>query len=136
MMERRRARQIALEILYQIEVGGVNADEALANRQRNTPTPDFSFRIIKGVTESLEAIDSTINECAEHWTVDRMPIIDRNIIRMAVYEMLKEGDIPFSVSINEAVEIAKKYGTEDSGKFVNGVVAKIAVKLRSIRKQR
>lgn len=136
MMERRRARQIALEILYQIEVGGIGADEALAEGQRRKPLPEFSYRIVRGITDNSSAIDSLINKSSENWTIDRMPVIDRNIIRIAVYEMMKEEDIPFSVSINEAVELAKKYGTDESSKFVNGVVAKIALELRTLRKRK
>lgn len=138
MLNRHRARQTALEILYQIEIGDVSADEALALRQweRRRPIDDLTFRIVKGVTSKKESIDRLIAESTEHWKLERLSVIDKNILRIGIYEMLAEKDIPFSVSINEAVEIAKKYGTEDSGKFVNGVIGRIAQDLREKLKKR
>lgn len=138
MIDRRRARQMALEILYQIEIGGTNADEVLALRQweRRQPIPDFAFRIVKGVSENKAAIDKFIEENTENWKLERLSVIDKNIIRMAIYEMIHEQDIPFSVSINESVELAKTFGTTDSSKFVNGVLGKIAQELRDKIKNR
>lgn len=132
MIDRHRARQMALEILYQIEVGGTNADEVLALRQweRRQPIPDFAFRIVKGVSDNKADIDKFIVQSTENWKLERLSVIDKNLIRMAIYEMTNEKDIPFSVSINESVELAKKFGTADSSKFVNGVLGKIAQDLR------
>lgn len=132
MIDRHRARQMALEILYQIEVGGTNADEVLALRQweRRQPIPDFAFRIVKGVSDNKSDIDKFIVQSTENWKLERLSVIDKNLIRMAIYEMTNEKDIPFSVSINESVELAKKFGTADSSKFVNGVLGKIAQDLR------
>jgi len=138
MMERRRARQIALQLLYQMEVRGMGVDEVLTTRQQihRQPLSDFAFRLVKGVERRREEIDRLIIDYSEHWEIDRMPIVDRNIVRICLYEMLEEEEIPFSVSINEAVELAKTYGGEDSGKFVNGLVARIAQQLRTLRKER
>lgn len=138
MIDRRRAREIALEILYQVEVGGSTADEVLALRQweRKQQIPDFTFRLVKGVSKNKTAIDRFIENSVENWKLERLSIIDKNIIRISIYEMIHEKDIPFSVSINESVELAKKFGTMDSGKFVNGVLGKIAQDIRGKLKQR
>lgn len=116
----------------------MGVDEVLSTRQQihRQPLPEFSFRLVKGVDRRREEIDRLIAAYSEHWDIDRMPIVDRNIIRLCVYEMLEEEDIPFSVSINEAVELAKTYGGEDSAKFVNGLVARIAQQLRTLRRER
>ena len=81
--------------------------------------------LIGGVLKNLSDLDSLIKKYVKNWEIDRMAVIDRNILRMAVYEMLYQDDIPPNVSINEAIELAKKYGDIDSGKFVNGVLDKI-----------
>jgi len=129
MLERRKARRIALEILYQTEITGNSLEQVLANRENIAQLPppsDFCFRIVEGVGKHKVEIDKMIETYADNWSVERMPILDRNIIRISLYEMLYEKDIPFSVSINEAVELAKAYGTEESSKFINGVLGKIA----------
>lgn len=132
MMERRRARRVALELLYQVEVRGATVDEILTSRQQvsRQTTPEFTFRIVRGVASNLTEIDKLIDRYADHWSIDRMPIIDRNVLRICVYEMMFESDVPVGVAINEAVELAKAYGTDDSSKFVNGLVARIAQELR------
>ncbi len=92
---------------------------------------EFALGVLAGVEMHGDQIDRTISEYADNWSLERMPIIDRNILRMCLYEMIYESEIPFSVSINEAVELAKTYGTEESSKFVNGVLGKIASDLQS-----
>ncbi len=129
MQVRRKARTIALEIIYQKEITKASLDEIMRNRNRageGEPPSDFSMKLINGVMSHQAEIDDLIEGYADNWALDRMPSLDRNIIRISLYEMLYEEDIPFSVSINEAVELAKIYGTEDSGKFVNGVLGRIA----------
>ncbi len=86
----------------------------------------FSFDIIKNTRQNISKIDDTIKQAAEHWALNRMAIIDRNILRAATYELLFRSDIPASVVINEAIEIAKKYSTEESAPFINGILDKIA----------
>ncbi len=83
---------------------------------------EFSEATVKGVIENLDSIDDTITKYAHHWRLDRMTAVDRNVMRIAVYELQYLNEVPPVVSINEAVEIAKLYGTEDSGKFVNGIL--------------
>ena len=94
----------------------------------------FADKLIRGVLQALPELDQKITECAENWDLRRMAAVDRNILRMAIYEMLHRDDIPPVVSINEAVDIAKKFSTQDSGKFVNGILDKIKGELtRSAR---
>src|SRR5213079_1198621 len=90
-----------------------------------TATRFFADKLIRGVIEHRNDIDERIKGHAEHWDLHRMAVVDRNVLRLAIYEMLYREDIPPVVSINEAVDIAKKFSTEDSGKFVNGILDKI-----------
>jgi N utilization substance protein B len=132
-VERRRARKAALEVLYEMEITSETVDQALEARERSgkKPLDEFALSVLAGVEMYGDQIDRTISEYADNWSLERMPIIDRNILRMCLYEMIYESEIPFSVSINEAVELAKTYGTEESSKFVNGVLGKIASDLQS-----
>jgi N utilization substance protein B len=86
---------------------------------------DFANSLVKGTYENLARIDGLISKYAEHWEIKRMAVIDRNILRMGIFELLYMDDIPPKVSINEAIELAKKYGDIDSGKFVNGILDKV-----------
>lgn len=86
---------------------------------------EFASLLCRGVFENLDAIDSTLNGCSENWKVSRMSIIDRNILRLSVYEMVFLSDIPVPVTINEAIEVAKEFGSETSAAFVNGILDKI-----------
>lgn len=127
MKKRREARVRALEILYQHEITGQSIDEIIkVKKSLGQPVDEFSLELIKGVEVHLKEIDTHIAYASDRWTLERMPAIDRNILRVATYEIFYEKEIPVSVSINEAIEIAKEYGTPDSGKFVNGVLGAIA----------
>ena len=129
MLERSRARRQALQILYQRDITGESVNRILVAGSYSVEDgePDEYCRaLVSGVEDRLPTIDSTIGEVSENWAVSRMPLVDRNILRLATYEICYCGDIPPSVSINEAVELAKTYGGEDSSKFVNGVLGKIA----------
>jgi N utilization substance protein B len=128
VLERRKARRAALEVLYQGDILQIPVKTILDGGMALRPDamPEFGMRLALGTAERQEEIDGLISTYADNWTIDRMPVVDRNILRMAVYEMLAESDIPASVTINEAVELAKVYGTEDSGKFVNGLLGRIA----------
>jgi len=86
----------------------------------------FAEEVVKGTFKHLQAINSAIEQSAENWSVDRMASVDRNVLRLAVYEILYRMDIPSSVTINEAIEVAKKFGTEESGSFVNGILDSVA----------
>jgi N utilization substance protein B len=128
-MERRKARHQALHILYQREITGEDVGQILGERtyQPEDGEPsDFCRDLVLGVQSRQGTIDSTIESISENWALSRMPFVDKNILRLAVYEILHMDDIPDSVSINEAVEMAKLYGGEDSSKFVNGVLGRLA----------
>jgi N utilization substance protein B len=126
---RRRAREIALQVLYQREFNQVETEEALAlfwnNFEVLKGALKFSERLIKGVEAHREDLDRIIEQHSSNWKVGRMTHVDRTILRIATYELLYCDDIPPKVTINEAIDIGKKYGSEDSGAFINGVLDKV-----------
>jgi N utilization substance protein B len=132
MLDRSRARRQALQILYQREVTCEPVARILAERSfvedeyaADEPS-DFARSLALGTERNIEEIDARIGDVSEHWVVSRMPLVDRNILRLAVFELLFVDEVPASVTINEAVELAKLYGGEDSSKFINGVLGRIA----------
>lgn len=129
-MIRREARKRALEVLYQNEITCQGLDETIEIFERvEKEVSDFTSKLVYGVAKNREDIDAKVDLAAARWTVERMPILDRNILRIAAFEIFHLEDIPISVSINEAVELAKLYGTPDSSKFINGVLGNIAKKI-------
>ena len=104
---------------------GIEFDE-VREYQPGDEVKAFAEEIIKGTYKHLAEINKLIHKCAKNWSLDRMAVVDRNVLRMAVYEILHRMDIPTSVTINEAIEIAKKFGTEESGSFVNGILDNVA----------
>jgi transcription antitermination protein NusB len=134
VLERRKARRAALELLYQSDILGIPVTRILAEDMflHQEPLPEFGAQLAVGVEARMDETDRLISLYADNWTLDRMPVVDRNILRLATYELLAEPDIPASVSINEAVELAKTYGTEDSGKFVNGLLGRIAEEIGAV----
>jgi N utilization substance protein B len=134
---RSAARELALNILYQTDAAGLPFSEALdtalefadlseldaKGRNNSEEARDYVKLISNGVKEHIEELDGIITKYALDWAVDRQPAVDRNILRIALYEMKYVDDVPPLVSIDEAVEMAKKFSTEDSGKFVNGILA-------------
>jgi len=131
MLERTRARRQALQILYQRDITGESVSHILAQKSYSLEDgePDeYCRELVAGVERYLTGLDETIGDVSENWAVSRMPLVDRNILRIATYEILYDAEVPPSVAINEAVELAKVYGGEDSSKFVNGVLGKIASK--------
>jgi N utilization substance protein B len=130
---RRRGREFALQVLYQIDVTHREGEEALDlfwdNFASDEEAREFCERLVRGVVECGDEINGLIETHAEHWKMSRMTRIDRNILRMAVYELVHCQDIPPKVTINEAVEIGKKFGSEDSGAFVNGILDRITQQL-------
>ncbi len=129
MQERSRARRQALQILYQRDITGESVGTILADKSYSIEDgePDeFCRQLVISVESRLDELDATIGEVSENWSVSRMPLVDRNILRLATFEIEHSEDVPASVSINEAVELAKVYGGEDSSKFVNGVLGRIA----------
>ena len=128
-LSRRTAREIALKALFQVDVGRILLDEAFAFAcEGETDQNDIAFarELASGVLAKKNEIDTALAAAAKGWPLSRMANIDRNILRIASYELFFRPDIPVSVAINEAVELAKKYGDDDSPKFVNGVLATIA----------
>lgn len=132
-MSRRLARETALKILFQVDVGRLSVDEALDNtREEFDPSDDvwrFAVELVRGTAAKLSEIDRLLTMFSKDWQVDRMANIDRNILRLAVYELLLVPDVPASVTVNEAVELAKRYGDADSAKFVNGILGNVVRQL-------
>lgn len=124
-MNRRTAREKAMQILFQFNMNDTSAEDAIHLFLEDEPSSLFLETIVQGVSENKEKIDDKIEEHLENWSLDRIAIVERTILRIAVYELLYEDEIPVSVSINEAVDIAKKFGDDMSGPFVNGVLSKI-----------
>ena len=130
MGNRRKARVLALQIIYQHDIGARPLDDILSSFWESQGLPPAEVRLFAedlaaGVRDHLEEIDALTGEYSSHWDLDRMAAVDRNILRLAVYELIYRGDIPPKVTINEFVEIAKKFSTGDSGSFVNGVLDRI-----------
>lgn len=128
--ERTYARRCALQVLYQCEIldkrSEAIASDGLYIAEEGVLT-DYALSLLSGVEENLGSIDEYLQNTSENWSLGRMPIVDRSILRLATFEMIYVDDVPLSVTINEAVELAKDFGGEDdSPRFVNGVLGKIA----------
>ena len=122
------ARERAMHILYEADTKGLTGTEVLAKQVLSIE--ELTIEIVTGVSSHLDELDGHIVECANGWTLARMPVIDRNILRMAVFELSYSRDVPVAVVINEAVELAKTFSTDDSGRFVNGVLSAISKVVR------
>ena len=147
MRARRAARRLALDVLYEAEIRDRLPLEALEAREREgwvipgaeeavdapehaleqSPAEviEYARRLVAGVQAHQADIDALIVKYADHWAIERMPVIDRNLVRIALFELLWRRDIPVAVAINEAVELAKELSTDDSGRFVNGLLGRI-----------
>ena len=128
-MRIRKSRELALKMLYQLETNNSKPELALENYCKVFPYQqdiiDYASSLIDGVKTNCEAIDNFIKNACEHWKINRIALVDKNILRIGIYEMLFSEDIPPKVAIDEAIELAKKYGNEDSGNFTNGVMDRI-----------
>ena len=148
MGSRRRARGFALQALYHADIGELGVQASLDNLwagliegegiDGDAPPPEsqdmeFAQRLALGVERRGTDIDSLIEEASTNWRLGRMPVVDRNILRLAAFELLECEDIPATVTINEAVELAKGYGTKESKAFVNGIVDRLARQLGRIQ---
>jgi len=133
MHQRRKAREIALQVLYELDVLDIDATEAIAIFWNYFGAPEesrkFSSHLIEGACDKKEEIDSLISSCSDNWSLARMSRVDRNILRMAVYELLYCPDIPPKVTLNEAIDLGKMYGSENSGSFINGILDAVYLKL-------
>jgi N utilization substance protein B len=128
-MGRRASREAAMKLLYQLEIQKNDRSEqiemALENETLTDNDKKYITDIVEGVNEKTELIDSIIEKNSMGWKITRLSKVDLSILRISIYEILFREDIPFSVSVNEAVELAKRYSNEDSGAFVNGLLAKV-----------
>lgn len=130
MRRRTKARECALKVLYQIDITKDDCNDSLkafwaAESGTEETVKEFATQLVNSVKDNIKEIDEVISKYATNWQIERMAVIDRNILRIATLEILYLSDIPPKVSINEAVDIAKKYGDTNSGKFVNGILDKI-----------
>ncbi len=125
---RREARERALSLLYEADLKSESPDDVLA--QLPLEPEEFVVDLVAGVNKHRDEIDALLVRYAKGWTLERMPVIDRTLLRIGVYELAHRPDIPLGATISEAVELAKRYSTDDSGKFVNGMLARIGEELR------
>ncbi len=130
---RRRARELAMQALYQSETTGQTVEEAFQlireNFQANKRAVSYALELLAGVHDCLAEIDGHISEHSINWRLERMNSVDRSILRIAVYELLRQKDIPVSVVINEAIEVAVRYSDEDAPPFINGILDSLKNKL-------
>ncbi len=133
MGNRRRSRELAMQALYQMEMNQDHSKEAVELFCKHFGVTEnvkpFFLRLVEGVMKVQHEIDPLIKSFSENWKISRMSRADRNIMRIAVYELLYCDDIPPKVSINEAIDIGKKFGTEDSGPFINGILDSVRISL-------
>lgn len=127
-MKRRRAREYALQLLYEHEFADGEPDIGgfFADKDEPKEVVDFTSRIVRGTLGHLEEIDSAIKGASEHWVLERMAAVDRNILRAGAFELLYSPDVPPVVAIDEAIEIAKRYSSTESAAFINGILDRIA----------
>ena len=132
MRKRTKAREFAVQILYKMDITHddyamslENFWKALTEEDTGEDIKNFTNELVKGVADNLAEIDKKINQYATNWELKRMAVVDRNILRLSCYELMFREDIPAKVSINEAIELAKKYSGLEAGSFVNGILDKI-----------
>jgi N utilization substance protein B len=130
---RTRARELALQFLYMVDVQGPDyrpalpafLDEELDGKQGADEAKEYATRLVDGTMLHRVGIDALLAEAAQNWDLTRMAAIDRNVLRLGCYEMLHEPEVPTKVAINEAIELGKRYSTEQSGAFINGILDRI-----------
>ena len=127
MAARSKARKRALDVLYESDVRGVDALRTLSERVAlaDPPVNDYTIELVEGVQANRHGIDDILRDYADGWTLERMPDVDRAVLRLGVYELLVRDEVPDAVAIDEAVELAKSLSTDESPKFVNGVLGRI-----------
>lgn len=127
---RREARERALSLCYELDVRGFTFDELLAGLP--APPDGYATELVRGVEDHREEVDALIRKYADRWSLERMPVVDRNLLRIATFELAHCPEVPVAVAISEAVELAKRYSTDDSGRFVNGMLGRIAEAVRDV----
>ena len=133
MGNRRKDRQLALQLLFSMDIKPAPIENAIKDFTlcfANSEATPFFLQIVKGVADLCSEIDTFIQKASRNWTINRMSAIDRNILRIGVYELVYCEDIPARVAINEAIDISKKFGTYESGPFINGILDKINKELQ------
>lgn len=139
MKTRRRARRITLEALYEVDIAEHPPGEVLQRRVNENPMEKagvaFASRLIQGVVTHQEGMDRLIERYAPEWPLDQMAVIDRNILRIAIFEFIISDETPVKVAINEAVELAKTYGSDSAPRFINGVLGTLAERIPSLREE-
>ncbi|GAA0541463.1 N utilization substance protein B [Saccharopolyspora subtropica] len=129
MGSRSKARKRAVDLLYEADQRGMDAVTLLADRVGSPDVPpvaEYTIALVEGVTANRERIDELLEQHAEGWTLNRMPAVDRSVLRLGLYELLWSDDVPPAVAIDQAVELVKTLSTDDSPRFVNGVLGRIA----------
>ena len=130
MKKRTRGRELALQFLYQLDLLGEEVlgtlSEFLRSEERDAETCRYARKIVEGAYEHRIGIDAEIQGVAQNWQISRMAVIDRNVLRLAAYELMHCDDIPPKVAINEAIELAKSFGSDSAARFVNGVLGALA----------
>jgi N utilization substance protein B len=130
-MKRRKAREYALQILFQVDftkkrIDSKDLEEFWSGKKESRSVKEFTEDIVRGTLNSIDEIDAMIERVTENWLLKRMAAVDRNILRFAAYEILYRKDIPSAVTINEAIEIAKKFSSAESAPFINGILDQLA----------
>jgi N utilization substance protein B len=127
---RHKAREVALQALYEIDAVGHKPDESikriLSRIEINEDVSEFATELVNGVISNREQLDQNIRDFAPAWPLDQISIVDRNILRLAIFEILQDNKIPVKVAINEAVELAKTFGSNNSSRFINGVLGSVS----------
>jgi N utilization substance protein B len=136
--ERRRVRTLALQTLYEVDTVGHPVEQVLArhlegNHTLSEDNAEFMSQIVKGVLQLAPRLDEYIADCAPEWPIDQIAVLDRNILRMAVWEIAVSDETPLKVAINEAVELAKRFGSDSSARFINGVLGSLAKRSSELR---
>ncbi|QDU69041.1 transcription antitermination factor NusB [Engelhardtia mirabilis] len=135
MKRRTRARELALQFLYQVDIRGREVkdelDTFLRAEEADRTASEFAATLVRGALEHRDEIDDHIRAVAQNWEISRMAVIDRNVLRLATFELLFRDDIPPKVSINEAIELGKRFSTANSGGFINGVLDKVKDRSKS-----
>lgn len=129
MKKRSRGRELALQLLYQLDLRGEEtlafAEEFLKEHETDREARAFALKLVRGTHEHVEELNRVIQSVAQNWDLSRMAVVDRNVLRLSAFELLHCKDIPPKVAINEAIELGKRYSTQNSGAFINGILDKI-----------
>lgn len=140
MGARTTGREAALQMIFALEANGNSAERVINQFWRETPGDpegrEYAERMVRGVAADLDKLDGTIRKASTNWRIERMARVDRNVLRLGTWELAQIDDVPRAVILDEAVELAKRFGSEDSGSFVNGVLDRIATDLGRVDRDR